>query len=90
VWGRTGKELFFRNTSGDMVAVDVQVTPEVQLGEERVLFPTPGFMSSQYHAMYDVTPDDQRFVMIRGSRGRSYSLVVVTNFVEEMKARVPR
>ncbi len=36
---------------------------------------------------YDVTPDDQRFVMIR-ERADAGELIAVENFFEELKAKV--
>ncbi len=45
--------------------------------------------SANFHQSYDVTPDDQRFVMIRNSRDVEASeLIVVENFFEELKAKV--
>ena len=41
------------------------------------------------HQQYDVTPDDQRFVMIRNLGGTDAGeLIVVENFFEELKAKV--
>ena len=59
------------------------------IGERRVLFSTQGFRSNDVHQQYDVTPDDQRFVMIRNLGGQEGSeLIVVENFFEELKAKV--
>ncbi len=58
-------------------------------GEHRVLFSVQGFRSNIFHQVYDVTPDDQRFVMIRNLGGQEASeLIVVENFFEELKAKV--
>jgi hypothetical protein len=58
-------------------------------GERRALFSVQGFRSNAFHQRYDVTPDGQRFVMIRIVRGQEASeLIVVENFFEELKARV--
>ncbi len=58
-------------------------------GERRVLFSTQGFRSATPHQEYDVTPDDQRFVMIRNLGGQDAGeLIVVENFFEELKAKV--
>ncbi len=54
-----------------------------------LLFSVQGFRSSTVHQQYDVTPDDQRFVMIRNLRLQGASeLIVVENFFEELKAKV--
>ena len=40
--------------------------------------------------MYDVTPDVQRFLMLRiGDDGTSTTVVLVENWFEELKVRVP-
>ena len=41
------------------------------------------------HQVYDVTPDDHRFVMIRiVGEQKATELMVVENFFEELKAKV--
>ena len=59
-------------------------------GERRVVFQTRGrYRSNFQHQMYDVSPDDQRFVMIRNLGAEEASeLIVVENFFEELKAKV--
>jgi hypothetical protein len=58
-------------------------------GERRVLFSTQGYRSRFTHQFYDVTPDDQRFVMIRNRGAEEVGeLIVVENFFEELKAQV--
>ena len=45
--------------------------------------------SDVFHRKYDVTPDDQRFVMLRSLGGvKVGELIVVENFFEELKAKV--
>ena len=41
--------------------------------------------------MYDVTPDDQRFVMLRigAEVAAAAEVILVTNFFEELKRLVP-
>ncbi len=55
----------------------------------RVVLTLYGFRSAPLHQFYDVTPDDQRFVMIR-NRGAEEAgeLIIVENFFEELKAKV--
>ena len=58
-------------------------------GEQQVLFSTRGYRRDAFHRKYDVTPDDQRFVMIRNlGRQEVSELIVVENFFEELKAKV--
>ncbi len=47
-----------------------------------------GYGSAFVHQLYDVTPDDQRFVMIRNTETEAVDeLIVVENFFEELRAR---
>ena len=58
-------------------------------GEQQVLFSAREYRSSVFFRMYNVTPDDQRFVMVRSLGGVEASeLIVVENFFEELKAKV--
>ncbi len=51
--------------------------------------PVQGFRSTLFHQFYDVTPDDQRFVMFRlSTANQNRELIVVENFFEELKAKV--
>ena len=90
VWGRSGRELFYRDGNGDMIAVEVRPGDAFTTGVQRVLFSTTEYRSNVFHQMYDVTPDGQRFVMIRmtGDPQDDFELIVVENFFEELKAKV--
>jgi len=91
VWNPNGRELFYR--SGDkMMAVDITTEPSFAAGKPRVLFegqyvPTPASFPN-----YDVTPDGQRFLMLKpGEAGEAVptQINVVLNWFEELKRRVP-
>ncbi len=88
VWAHSGRELFYKG-SGSLMVVEVLPGATFVTGERRVLFSIQGFRRSLGHPFYDVTPDDQRFVMIRNLGGQEASeLIVVENFFEELKAKV--
>ena len=58
-------------------------------GARRALFSTQSYRSITVHQQYDVTRDDQRFLMIRDRSGAEETeLIVVENFFEELKAMV--
>ena len=88
VWAHSGTEIFYKENE-NLMSVKVLPGPMFVIGERRALFSTQGFRSSITHQQYDVTPDDQRFVMIR-NRGAEEAgeLIVVQNFFEELKAKV--
>ena len=91
-WSRSGRELFFADTSDTIWSVPVPPGPVFSPGIPKELF-----SASQYAPMapfpFDVSHDDRRFLFTRpvGSQAqRSDELVVVENFIEELKSKVPR
>jgi eukaryotic-like serine/threonine-protein kinase len=91
VWNPKGRELFYR--SGDkMMAVDIATQPGFAAGKPRVLFegqyqPTPATFPN-----YDVSPDGQRFLMLKPSEAGEAAptqINVVLNWFEELKQKVP-
>jgi serine/threonine-protein kinase len=92
LWSRDGKELFYRNSAGDLVAVDVTKSGTPPIGRQHVLFSALPFTFEAVHRTYDVTPDGQRFLMLRPAavaKDIDEPLVVVENFFEELKRKVP-
>ena len=90
VWNRNGKELFYR--SGDkMMAVDITTQPSFSAGKPKMLFEGPYVPDALTYPYYDVSPDGQRFLMIKPSEETSSltQIVVVQNWFEELKRRVP-
>ena len=90
VWAHSGRELFYKNAAGDLIAAEVQTAPTFGVGQQRVLFPTgAAYESFAFHPRYDVTRDDERFVMIRfRGGGEAGELILVENWFEELKAKV--
>lgn len=91
VWAHSGLELFYRNGANDLVAVQVSTDPSFVAGQQEVLFSSADYMlSSTTHALTDVTPDDQRFVMLRISAEGvdDIELILVEHWAEELKERV--
>ncbi len=92
VWAHSGRELFYKNGSNELISVEVVPGTTFAVGEQRVLFSTNGYRGSSLHRTYDVTADDEQFVMIRlgGPGNAGGELIVVENFFEELKAKVGR
>jgi eukaryotic-like serine/threonine-protein kinase len=93
VWRRSGGELYYRSGTRMMV-VSVETSPEFRASAPRVLWEgdysrgsgascgMPGATSSNY----DVTPDGQRFLMVRDDdRMAANQIVVILNWAEELK-----
>jgi hypothetical protein len=70
-----------------MVA-DVQLLPAFSATAPRLLF--EGTYKTSFPANFDVSPDGRRFIMIKpAATAATSSLVVVQNWTEELKRRVP-
>jgi Tol biopolymer transport system component len=65
IWARKTGELFYRRDDAMMV-IDITTTPAVSVGKPRRLFERPYNRTSGFWSNYDVTPDGQRLLMIRG------------------------
>jgi len=91
-WAPDGRELFFLNPEGAVVAARVATSPAFTVVDRTILMPAPGEGTS-YFGPYDVHPDGRRLIRARrltGQEGADPGLVVVENFTEELKQRVPR
>jgi Tol biopolymer transport system component len=90
LWARSRKELFYLDGTGGMTSVPIQTAPTFSAGIPTKLF------DGRYYATpagrtYDVSPDGQRFLMIKPTTGtdQAPSMVLVLNWLEELKARLP-
>ena len=85
-WARSGQELFYRSATPEMVAVEILPGSTFTTGEHRVLFEWGDLDNDRW----DVAPGDQRFVSIRNrAEDGTGRLILVQNFFEELKERVP-
>ena len=64
-WAHSGRELFYRDGSGAMVAAAVRPGAAFELGDQKTLFPATGLLQSSTTRLWDITSDDRRFVFIR-------------------------
>jgi Tol biopolymer transport system component len=88
VWSHRGSELFYRDASGNLVAVEVNTSPTFSLVRTTVLFPAAGFSPLRFNPQYSVAPDDRRFLMVRPLKTSTPDkLIFVQNWVEELKAK---
>jgi hypothetical protein len=80
--------LFYRDASGNLIAVGVKTRPTFSVGRSAALFPAGGFASFEFSPQYDVSSDDQRFLMIRPlAASGPDKLIVVENWFEELKPK---
>ena len=87
-WNRNGRELLYLDGQTNMVSVPVVAGTTFQSGQPSVLFAAARYESSPFGRVYDVTPDGQRFVMIRGVSDAAVHVVVVFNFLAELKQQM--
>lgn len=83
-----GARLFYRDGSGNLVAVEVKTIATFSLGRTTALFPAGGFFFFESGQQFAVSADDQRFLMIRMvASSATDKLIVVDNWFEELKAK---
>ena len=92
VWSDDGRELFFVDDDRGLVAAQIDTDSGFQVTEREILFTVPGgFRTSSSNILFDVSPDGQRFLMARnaGGRGTPIQTVLINNFFQVLKERVP-
>jgi hypothetical protein len=78
-----------------MMVVEIQTQPSLIVGKSRLLFEgmyLNNVANGAYSPSYTVTPDGERFLMLKGSdsaQSGPTQLNVVLNWFEELKQRVP-
>ncbi len=95
IWSPDGRELFFRTTEGNMMAVEVDASAGFTFQPPRKLFDGQMYMNFEDPTQrgiqtYDVHPDGDRFLMVTEPQKQvSQQIHVVVNWFEELKERVP-
>jgi len=95
-WSDDGSEIYFATLTGISVA-RVETDPTFRIVETRELFPYPtGMNATTLPGRWDVDGNGQRFLMTRlrlfnmSGVEQKPELILVQNFFEELKERVPR
>jgi hypothetical protein len=70
-----------------MMAVDYQVQPTFSAGKPHVLFEGSFTPSPRSAPNYDVSPDGQRFLMLKAGEQSADEINVVLNWTEELKRK---
>jgi hypothetical protein len=95
LWARNGRELFYLDPSNTLTTVPVQTSDaRFAAGTPAKVFGSPYAMPLNDPRTYDVSPDGQRFLMIKEIAGEDRSetragLIVVLNVFEELRAKLP-
>ena len=97
LWSHDGRELFYRNLTGDrMMVVAVMTEPTLRVSRPEVLFEGQYTQGPQGGLNYDVSADGQRFVMLSAAQEddaeatpTNATLVLVENWFQELQRLVP-
>ena len=95
LWAHSGKELFYLSTDGSLMRVTVEPrTTWTASAPARLLDKTPPFFASWSGRTYDISLDDQRFLMPDSLTPSDPAagparFIVVQNWFEELKRLVP-
>jgi Tol biopolymer transport system component len=95
LWAHNGRELFYV-ASGKMNVVRIHPGPPFSAEPPRILFTIPDRVraGSPVRGTFSITPDDQRFLMVRDNKWEDMAgtptLVVVQNFFDELRAKLER
>ncbi len=88
-WSPDGSEVYYREQAW-LMAVSVATVPDFDAGAPRRLFEAPFDEGGAPYANYDVTRENNGFIMVRSDEELSGSrLVVVLNWVNELERLVP-
>jgi eukaryotic-like serine/threonine-protein kinase len=92
LWSRSGDAIFYVNAAHEMMEARVSTEPSFTVEDREILFPIgPEFLIRQgaRSTLYDVSPDDGRFLMLRLEERETRELILVLNWLDELKRRVP-
>lgn len=90
LWSRSGDAIFYVNNADEMVEARVSTAPAFTILDRQTLFPIgPEFRQSDEYTLYDVSPDDRRFLMLRREARETRELILVLNWLEALRERVP-
>ena len=95
VWAHNGRELFYAGGK-NMYVVPIHPGPPFSADPPRILFAIPDRVraGSLARGTFAITPDDQRFLMVRDNSWEEMAgtrtVVVVENFFEELRAKLKR
>ena len=89
VWAHSGEELFYRDGESWMSVASVETDRGIRITSRERLFNADPYRASGAYRHYDVSSDDQRFIMVRfGAGGGSSELILVENWFQELREAV--
>jgi dipeptidyl aminopeptidase/acylaminoacyl peptidase len=87
-WSPNGRELLYVNGKGEMVSAEITPGAAFGVGRQRSLFSVTELYRPGPIPMYSVSPDGQRFLMVRESEASQQSeLVLAENWLQQLKGQ---
>jgi serine/threonine-protein kinase len=90
VWSHDGRELFYVRNSTELMVAEVNTAGAFSVLSRKTLFSVGPYARDLAHRIYDVTPDGQRFVMIRTTSFATGDLVMIENWFAVLKEKLRR
>jgi eukaryotic-like serine/threonine-protein kinase len=91
VWNTRGGELFYRS-GNKIMAVEIDTVSGFSAGTPRMLFEGPYLTTSGSFPSYDISPDGQRFLMLKPVESQASApthINIVLNWFEVLKTTAP-
>ena len=88
-WSRDGRELFWVS-DGRLMSVPVTWSPRPRMGEPQALFELKDFVMDDQQRSFAPEPGGKSFLMLKQAEAPAAQLVLVLNWLEELKAKVAR
>ena len=92
-WSADGREVFFLDPRGRLIAADVRTGPAFAVAGQRPLFSALGFFREGFHQSYDVSADGRFFYFMRAQSDagtRAPEIVRVDNWFADLKAKLAK
>ena len=87
LWRADGKELYFVNLEGNLMAATIRESAGSVTVEELSRLCKSPFLSGLVHTVVDVDPQGQRFIGSTAPNSSSLPLNVITNWTAELKKK---
>jgi serine/threonine-protein kinase len=91
-WSPDGRELFYGDGTGRLVAAQIRAGPAFEIAELRPLFDASGFATDPYHTSYEVLPGGRGFVFLRQRQSAQAAtappVVLVENWFADLRVRL--
>ena len=91
-WSPNGRELFYTDGAGRMVAAQIRAAPAFEVTELRPLFDASGFANDPFHQSYEVLPGGRGFVFLRlrqsAQTATTLPVVQVENWFADLRTRL--